>query len=137
MDNFTLNYIMNIIKFKLALRKSRNKDTCYFKSIDKWTPNNPSIGHCTVTALIIQEYFWGDIVFCNHQDHYWNRLPNGKMVDITKDQMPINTVCCVDQIVTKTDILESPKSIKAKTKERYILLKSRVLVELEMEGSIR
>ena len=117
---------MNLTKLESDLRKSRNKDTCYFKSVEEWTPNNPCIGHCTVTALIVQDYFWGDIVFCSHQDHYWNRLSNGEMVDMTKDQMPEDVVCCVDQEVTRKEVLESSKAIKAKTKERYLLLKSRV-----------
>jgi hypothetical protein len=56
---------------------------------------------------------------------------------MTKDQMTPNSICCIDQVVTRTDVLESPKSINAKTKERYILLKTNVLIGLEIKESIK
>lgn len=128
---------ITLTQLESALKKAWSKNSCYFKSMEEWTPRNPCIGHCTVTALIVQDYFWGDIVFCNHQDHYWNRLQNGQIVDMTKDQMTPNSICCIDQVVTRTDVLESPKSINAKTKERYILLKTNVLIGLEIKESIK
>lgn len=117
--------MMNITPNQLesALKKAWGTDTCYFKSIDERIPENPCIGHCTVTALIVQDYFWWDIVFCYHQDHYRNRLPNGEMIDMTKDQMLEEEVCCIDKICNRIDLLESEKAINAKTKERYLLLK--------------
>jgi hypothetical protein len=49
---------------------------------------------------------------------------------MTKDQMPEEEICCIDQECDRTDLLESPKSIQAKTKERYLLLKHRVDKEI-------
>lgn len=114
-----------------ALKKAWSKETCYFKSLEDWRHDNPCIGHCTITALIVQDYFWGDIVFCNHQDHYRNKLPNGDIIDMTKDQMSEEEICCIDQECDRINLLESPKSIEAKTKERYLLLKNRVNIEIE------
>lgn len=122
---------MNISQLESVLKKSRNKDTCYFKSEKEWTADNPCIGHCTITALIVQDYFWGDIVFCSHQDHYWNILPNGEIVDMTKNQMSENDICYIDQKCNRIDLLEGPKAVKAKTKERYMLLKNRMSIEME------
>lgn len=50
---------------------------------------------------------------------------------MTKDQMSEEEICCIDQECNRVDLLESPKSIQAKTKERYLLLKHRVSREIE------
>ena len=127
---------MNITLAQLesVLKKVWSKETCYFKSLEDRKYENPCIGHCTITALIVQDYFWGDIVFCNHQDHYRNKLPNGEIVDMTKNQMWEKEICCVDEKCDRTNLLENHKSIQAKTKERYLLLKHRVTIGIEELG---
>ena len=52
-------YTMDItlVQLENALKKSRNTDTCYFKSLKDRRHDNPCIGHCTVTALVVQDYF--------------------------------------------------------------------------------
>lgn len=57
-------------------------------SPDRWLPSRPSLGQCAVTALIVQERFGGELVrVVNAGDsHYFNRLPDGSEVDLTRDQ---------------------------------------------------
>ena len=51
--------------------------------------------------------------------------------------MAEDEICCIDQIKTKEYLLNNPRAIQAKTKERYLLLKDRVARALEkIEGSI-
>jgi hypothetical protein len=68
-----------------ALRASWSADTSYWP--DTWTPERPSIGQCAVTALIVQDQLGGDIIVAEVADdfHFWNRLPDGTEVDLTRD----------------------------------------------------
>ena len=55
-------------------------------------PAMPSRGQCAVTALVTQDWFGGDLLRAEYVDgaakgsHYWNRLPDGQEIDITRDQ---------------------------------------------------
>ncbi len=109
-----------------AFRRSWGKDTCYPGSRDLWNEKNPALGHCAVTALIIQDYFGGELVRCLHHHHYRNRLPDWKEVDFTKEQFSPDTVLCDDGVVQRNDILYSESAKKAETLERYNILSERV-----------
>ena len=67
-------------------------DKCFDKSIahpeweEKWTEEIPSTGCCVPVALIVRDYFGGDIYKHNIRRHYYNFI-NGEFVDLTKDQM--------------------------------------------------
>ncbi|MGC9048939.1 MAG: YunG family protein [Patescibacteria group bacterium] len=72
----------------------------------------------------LPDYLGGELLYCKHQHHYWNRLPNGQEVDLTRSQFPKGTIICIDKIIT------SKKGVRAKranTEERYKILKSRVI----------
>lgn len=71
-----------------ALSTSWDKETCYPRCKDNRTPENPALGQCAVTALIVQDYFGGELVNCLHTHHYRNRLPDGQEIDFTKQQFP-------------------------------------------------
>ena len=45
-------------------------------------------GHCGAVASLVQGIFGGDIVTgkINDAPHYWNRLPDGREVDLTSCQ---------------------------------------------------
>jgi len=57
-------------------------------SPDEWTPENPALGQCAVTALVVQELLGGELrrARVNGVSHYWNVLPNGRRVDLTVQQ---------------------------------------------------
>lgn len=62
---------------------------------DQWHAGNPSIGQCHVSAINLQEYFGGRIVYGwavtqalkphAGTEYYWNVI-DGITVDITRDQ---------------------------------------------------
>ena len=68
------------------------EDTC--DPADDWDPANPSRGHCGVTAMAVLELLGGELLeaevwTANGQRtgvHYWNRLPSGLEVDLTRQQ---------------------------------------------------
>jgi hypothetical protein len=119
-----------------AIRESWFRNTCYSCSIRKWNPQNSSIGQCVVTALVIQDYLGGELLYCKHHDHYWNRLSSGEEVDITKNQFSNDVEICKDEIKSRNDILKSEGAIKSKTLQRYNLLKKRVKERLETDSPI-
>lgn len=78
-----------------ALTRSWSADTAALP--EYWTPDNPSWGHCAVTALIIQEFFGGKIVRVDLstaesallrkvRSHYFNEFPDESVWDTTAPQ---------------------------------------------------
>ena len=55
---------------------------------ERWISGRPSTGQCAVTAVIVQQQFGGELLrTINEGDsHYFNRLPDGLEVDLTRDQ---------------------------------------------------
>jgi len=106
-----------------ALRKSWSKETCYPPMQKGWSPRNPAFGQCAVTALIIQDYFDGELLYCKHFNHYWNRLPDNSEIDLTHQQFSKNTYICFDEMKTRNYVLKSEFAKKMHTLRRYKLLK--------------
>jgi len=59
-----------------------------------WDPANPAAGHCAITSMAVWELFgglllWADVFRRDGEPsglHYWNLLPAGVEVDLTRDQ---------------------------------------------------
>jgi hypothetical protein len=125
---------MKIAKLEKALKKSWHRETCYPPIQEQWTKENPAFGQCAVTALIVQDFFGGELIFCSHQNHFWNRLLDGKEIDLTRGRFPKGTKLCIDQVFQRHEILQGEAAEKAKTEERYISLLNEFLYMLRSEG---
>jgi hypothetical protein len=76
-----------------AIRASWSLETCDPTDVPNWTPANPSLGQCAVTALVAHDLFGGELLEAEvwHADgsrqgfHYWNRLA-GVDIDLTRAQ---------------------------------------------------
>ncbi|MEV6490387.1 hypothetical protein AB0M20_17430 [Actinoplanes sp. NPDC051633] len=108
-------------------------DTCDPADLP-WRPDNPSRGQCGVTALIVQELLGGDLVLgevfvggdkVGH--HYWNRLPDGRDLDLTADQFR------PDEVVTGGEVQQRPPDAPRRCREQYELLRRRVLAQTTTE----
>lgn len=57
---------------------------------NQWLRNQtrPETGQCAVTAMVVQDRFGGDLlrVVNDGDSHYYNRLPDGREVDLTRGQ---------------------------------------------------
>lgn len=90
---------------------------------ENWTPDNPALGQCAVSALIIQDILGGDLLWMkiNGESHYWNRLPIGTQVDLTIQQF--GDIWARGQVVVKKRdyVLAFPETAK-----RYELLRKKL-----------
>lgn len=122
---------MKLEDLEKALEKSWSKETCYPELRDEWSPDNPALGQCAVTSLVVQDYFGGKLLYCKHQHHYWNKISSGEEVDFTRDQFPEGAKICLDEIKERKYLLNSESSKKAQTPQRYEILKERVDNEIK------
>src|ERR1700712_5225823 len=92
-----LRYLLGVIPWTQprladALRDVWAADTCSPDDVERagWSPENPAWGHCDITALIVNDIFGGDLMMGEvhlageqHGYHWWNRLEDGREVDLT------------------------------------------------------
>lgn len=110
---------MEINNLKILLKVSWTKETCSPGLKDKWCDDNPSLGQCAVTALIVNDFFGGKIMRCmtSSGSHYYN-LINDEIVDFTSDQF-VGEIPKYEEGKERTrDYLLSNDD----TKNRYIIL---------------
>jgi len=78
---------MTIELLQKYLYKTYSKDTCYPLCRDNWNDDNPTLGHCAIVTLIINDYFGGEIykIKVDGISHYFNVIDNN-IVDLTASQ---------------------------------------------------
>jgi hypothetical protein len=118
-------------KIKKAFRRSWDEKTCYPFLRNEWNENLPEVGQCAVTALVIQEFYGGEIAFNKRRNHFFNHLPSGQIIDLTRKQFKNVNNLKADCFVNRTEILESEAAKSVQTKNRYKVLKRRVNKELK------
>ncbi len=110
--------------FSDALEKSWGKDTAYRKDAENWSPDNPALGQCAITALLFNELYGGTIysgVADNGVVHYWNRKFGIKR-DFTKQQFNSPLVFRNVKKWDREELLAT-----GNVRERYSILRTRVL----------
>jgi hypothetical protein len=105
-------------------------------------------GQCAVTALLVQDLFGGDLLravvevdtgddeyvdggWCpktRDESHYWNLLPGGGELDLTRNQYAADQEIPRGEIVPRSRLLDGERAIAARTPERYALLRRRYLL---------
>jgi hypothetical protein len=85
-----------------------------------WSPSNPAQNHCSVTSLVVQDHFGGEILSTKTLGgtHFYN-LIDGKKWDLTVGQF--------DEPVPYDDTLSSREAALADTSgQKYALLTERL-----------
>jgi len=110
----------------MEFQKAWCRETAHPAYRNKWTEDNPSVGQCLVTALVIQERYGGDIYSCKvgSCSHFINIIDE-RIVDKTAAQFGdtdnIKYLAGSFKLRTRSSLLKS-KGVK----ERYELLKARL-----------
>jgi len=117
---------------EVAVRAAWTLDTCDPVDADDWSAANPSRGQCGSTALTIHDLLGGDLLIAEviRSDgsrqgvHYWNLLPDGTELDLTRDQF------ADDEVLQEPSILQRPAGLPNRCAEQYLTLRHRVFVAL-------
>ena len=82
-----------------------------------------------MTALVVQDFYRGDLLrgVIDGESHYWNRLPGGVEVDLTRHQFRADATISKPQQTSRQYVLAFPD-----TRQRYERLKSRTLEQLQI-----
>lgn len=69
------------------IKKSWSEETCYPSSREEWKIENPALGQCAITALIVNDVFGGKIMRCmvGTMSHYYNFVDE-EVIDLTASQ---------------------------------------------------
>ena len=120
-----------------ALEASWCQDTCDPADQDAWSPENPSRGQCGSTALVLNDIYGGELLVAEvhlldgalQGYHYWNRLPGGEEVDLTRTQFSEDEVVQVPRALTR------PPGQPRRCAEQYTALRDRVFEVLHLESA--
>jgi hypothetical protein len=109
-----------------AFGQGWSRNTSYPKTRTLWNTKNPSFGQCAVTSLVVNDLFGGKIVYNKEYHHYWNILDDGSEIDLTREQFGKNVVINEFTEASRNYMIYSDAAERAKTRERYELLKNKV-----------
>lgn len=78
---------MNLDELKKYLTSAWSEETCVLSLRSQWNKNNPSLGQCAITSLIVNDMFGGKIMRCLSEtgSHYYNMV-DGVIIDLTAMQ---------------------------------------------------
>ena len=118
---------MKLYELEKILINIYSKETCYPDCKEQWNIDNKTLGHCAIVALLINDYFGGDIckIKVNGISHYFNII-NDKIIDFTSDQFKVDKIDYSNYVIkTRDEVLNNED-----TNERYQLLKLKVKLNL-------
>ncbi|MBR4201603.1 MAG: hypothetical protein IKQ91_10105 [Oscillospiraceae bacterium] len=108
-----------------ALLHIWSAESCAPRLREKWSPENPTLGQCSITAFLAQDIFGGRVYGIRRPDgnyHCYNVV--GKCVfDLTSEQFG-------DEVLSYEDNPEQMRAVhfaKAEKKQRYDALKEALL----------
>ena len=78
---------MTLEQLEKYLYKIYSKDTCFPLCRNDWDDCNPTLGHCAIVSLLVNDYFGGEIykIKVYGTSHYFNFIDNN-VVDFTSNQ---------------------------------------------------
>ena len=123
-------------KLETAVRAAWALDTCDPVDADDWSAANPSRGQCGSTALTVHDLLGGELLIAEviRSDgsrqgvHYWNLLPDGTELDLTREQF------ADDEVIQQPRILRRPAGLPNRCAEQYLTMRGRVFDALGIAG---
>ncbi|WP_313880732.1 alpha/beta fold hydrolase [Streptomyces silvisoli] len=125
-----------LVRIQRALHASWAADTCSADDVARapWQPDNPAWGHCDITSLVVHDLFGGELVLGRVRlgdeergHHWWNRLPGGAEVDLTREQFRLGESVVGGRTVPR------PPGLPVRRRAEYLLLRDRLARQLGSE----
>jgi ADP-ribose pyrophosphatase YjhB (NUDIX family) len=123
-------------EIRSVLRRAWGPDTCDPHDLANWHRDNPARGQCGTTALVVHDLLGGDLMLADvYQDgtrtghHYWNLLPDGREIDLTREQFRPG------ETVGAGKIVQVPADAPKRCRGQYELLRHRVVTGLKGAGT--
>jgi hypothetical protein len=110
-----------------AIEASWSDETCDESDLADWRPGNPSRGQCGVSALVLHDHLGGVLLLAEVTVdgartgfHYWNRLADGREIDLTRAQFS------AEEVVGEPSVVVRPPGPVGRSRAQYELLAARV-----------
>ncbi len=120
---------MTLADIERIVRSSWGPDTYPPDASRPWDPGNPARGQCGVVALVINDLLGGELIRAEvHVNgervdfHWWNRMPTGLEIDLTREQFRSDEVLTGAVAITRP-----PTTAMKRMRAEYELLRQRVL----------
>ncbi|MGY1608187.1 YunG family protein [Geodermatophilus sp. SYSU D00700] len=115
-----------------AVRAAWCRETCDDSDLADWSPQNPARGQCGATALVLHDLLGGDLLLAEvllpdgsrQGVHWWNRLPDGREVDLTRGQF------APTEVVQEPRVVVRPPGLPRRNRDQYLRLRAAVLGRL-------
>lgn len=129
-----------LLELERAFRQSWSADTTCLAAASRarWRPDGPAYGQCGPTALVVQDLLGGVLLIADvtggdeeNEVHYWNQLPGGLEIDLTREQFKPH------RIIGKPRIVVRPPQGPLAYAEEYQLLRARVFSALALSPTDR
>jgi len=112
-----------------AVRSAWARDTCDPVDVHDWSAANPARGQCGTTALTINDLLGGELLVAEvlrgdgsrQGVHWWNRLPDGTEIDLTREQFTSH------EVIQQPRVVPRPSGLPKRAAGQYLALKHRVL----------
>ena len=104
-----------------ALLKIWCADTCAPRMRDKWSPENPTLGQCSITAFLVQDIFGGEVygILRDGGNYHCYNVVGDYKFDLTSEQFGDEVLDYSTNPVQTRDV----HFAKQEKKERYEFLK--------------
>jgi hypothetical protein len=123
-----LGMSLTLADIERIVRSSWGPDTYPPDASRPWDPDNPARGQCGVVALVVNDLLGGELmraeVHVNGERadfHWWNRMPSGLEIDLTREQFRSGEV-----LTSAVAITRPPTSAMKRMRTEYELLRQRV-----------
>jgi hypothetical protein len=119
---------LTLADIERAIRSSWGQDTYPPDARTPWDAGNPASGQCGVVALVLNDILAGELMRGEvHIDgervdfHWWNRLPGGLEIDLTREQFSPHEI-----VTDGVAIARPPGAEIERLRAEYELLRQRV-----------
>ena len=108
-------------------------ETCAPRMRQNWSPENPTLGQCSITAFLVQDLFGGKVYGIPREGgkafHCYNDV-DGCVFDLTSEQFEGEELCYENN----PEQFREVHFVKEEKRQRYELLKKRLA---ETAGAVR